>query len=539
MSQKRRPGSEARAREPCAADRDHVSAVVREPLLLLPEKHRGRADGRGTQHSARQPPAGIPADQRDRRVAARVLLRGRHLPRRDPTHLRGPRRHTGRGNRTTLHRVCGGGPRRAVRHGDRLARHGVDPCAGECKRRVAPQRQGASGPRKVALGIRLARRAVHPLVRGRQLPLHQHHDLCGSDCRHRPSFRLHSLRRLLHVVDRGGIRPAAHHRLPDRLALRGDGLRIPVRPDSPLPLRRKRDGIRPGGHLPLFLRILRGVRSPGLQLRGHCRDGLQGAGGDGRGDKAHKRGFARLCCRSGTPAAAVRIPLPPHAFLRLRRLRAPAVRRRGAARGVRRPACTHGARAVPAAHGVLLLQRQAADRDLFGHLDQRPEHQSLRHGRHRADSLASGNPLIRGPGREWHKFGSRARGTEQIRGRYRCNSGRGPEATHPCSTAGSPDKIQKELPAGSVRQASGRERFFGRSGIRGFGVRDGSLSRHSGRTIPAEESGGRCSLPARRPDCGGCRISGGVYPGSRTARGQAVPNGLRSLPGDQSEQSTE
>lgn len=183
-------------------------------------------------------------------------------------HVRRPRRDAGRDHHRDFRLHQADRTRRTLWHHDRVARHGVDPRIGlgpeRCRREGRHGTDGDNRPREMALGIRFARRAVHPLVRRRRFAVYQHDDLRRGDNGRRNPVRIHPLRRLFHVVDRGGVRPAQNHQTPDRLALRGDGLRLSLRPGDALPVHRRRHGIRPGRRMPEFLRILRAIRGPEL-----------------------------------------------------------------------------------------------------------------------------------------------------------------------------------------------------------------------------------------------------------------------------------
>ncbi len=91
--------------------------------------------------------------------------------------------------------------------------------------------------------------------------------------------------------------------------------------------------------------------------------------------RPHQQCIARVYPRPGETVAAIRVPLRPDAVLRPGGLRLPTVRRHRPAKGIRRTARTHRPRTLPAAYGVFLFGRQAADHDLFGHFDQRAEHE--------------------------------------------------------------------------------------------------------------------------------------------------------------------
>lgn len=88
----------------------------------------------------------------------------------------------------------------------------------------------------------------------------------------------------------------------------------------------------------------------------------------------------------------------PDAVLRPGGLRLPTVRRHRSAKGIRRTARTHRPRTLPAAYGVFLFGRQAADHDLFGHFDQRAEHERDRGEQYPGHRLVQGDALTRRAG---------------------------------------------------------------------------------------------------------------------------------------------
>lgn len=106
--------------------------------------------------------------------------------------------------------------------------------------------------------------------------------------------------------------------------------------------------------------------------------------------------FARVYPRPGETVAAIRVPLCPDAVLRPGGLRLPTVRRHRPAKGIRRTARTHRPRTLPAAYGVFLFGRQEADHDLFGHFDQRAEHERDRGEQHPKHRLVQGDALTPG-----------------------------------------------------------------------------------------------------------------------------------------------